>query len=196
MKERGLGNLGVVIGISVILALVVVGVNVYYKSQKNVLLGSQTTGGALCCHLNPDGTDPGDCNDGVACTEDRCISEYRVSGCVGTFSYGCEYKPIDSKCDDRNKCTKDSCKLSDNGRYFCESKRIDCYETSGLSIPIEDRPLGCVSCNRNTGCYFRPDYRCPCGGNTNNNCDDSDPNTIDTCEPPNEEIPYQHCNHA
>jgi len=79
MKERGLGNLSVVIGVAVILVLVLVGGWVYYKSTKPVLLMAPPT----CCS----GQNDNSCGEGYECetleTYVRCRAntDGRVYGC-------------------------------------------------------------------------------------------------------------------
>ena len=93
MEERGLGNLGVVIGVAVIIVLVVVGGWVYYKAQKNVFLGgpTATTQPSPCCSEK---YGVADCENPPLGTCARCDKSQADSACSSSDSkkpYGCVY---------------------------------------------------------------------------------------------------------
>ncbi|MEW6439563.1 MAG: putative metal-binding motif-containing protein [bacterium] len=56
-------------------------------------------------------TDPGQCDDGVACTEDTC--DEGTQSCVNT--------PQDSFCDDANECTDDTCDAVEDCQHACNA---------------------------------------------------------------------------
>jgi hypothetical protein len=106
--------------------------------------GAETDGGC---------TGPGDCDDGIPCTVDRCDSG------------GCSHTPSDTLCaDDGIPCTAEVCNPALGG---CVSRPEDAACDDGV-----DCTTG--ACSPTTGCTFTPiDAR----------CDDGIACSVDSCDP-------------
>ena len=91
---------------------------------------------------------PGACDDGVACTEDRCDPAAAID------STGCVHAPVDDRCEDGFACTVDFCDAIAGG---CRHRPDDRVCASGPALPcalrvcvaheldarIEDLSTGC-----------------------------------------------------
>ena len=94
------------------------------------------------------------CNDSISCTDDTCSG---IADCLFT--------PNNANCDDSNECTQDTC-----------SATLDC-----IFNPV---PLNGMSCSDNDVCTTND----TCSGGScipgiPLDCDDSNPCTVDTCDP-------------
>ena len=118
--------------------------------------GTGTTGGApegfddwfvdnVCvgtvgeCQVGDPCGDAGDCNDGIPCTTDDCLSNF------------CVHIPANAACDDGIACTADAC-IAGIG---CENTPNDAACDDGDGCTLD-------SCDAGSGCVNAPDVGAPC----------------------------------
>ncbi len=109
-------------------------------------------GTAAECQTGQPCDGPQDCDDGVVCTDDDCLSNF----CVNT--------PANAACDDGIACTADVC-VAGSG---CVSTPDDAACDDGNDCTLD-------SCDAGSGCANAPDVGLPCD-------DGQDCTIIDTCD--------------
>ena len=153
------------------------------------------TGACLCLGVVLECKEPGDCDDGNACTKDVCVDGKCVHDCLDglkcddgnpyTFDDKCLSDPLsldcfcqgapecgdDSDCNDGNPCTKDSCDKNGVCHHDCTP---DTACDDGDPFTIKDL------------CQFSADGECLCEGVLvkcieDADCDDGNACTLDVC---------------
>lgn len=118
--------------------------------------GSDCTSGDICSKGGCVGT-PKDCDDGVACTVDKC--DAKTGKCAST--------PDNASCDDGNPCTSESCAPAAKSCQFMADDKGACDD--GVACTEDTCQSGsCVGTNV-----------CQC--KTDPDCDDGNPCTADAC---------------
>ena len=121
-------------------------------------------------------TDNISCDDGNPCTADACDAA----------SQACKHTPASAPCDDGSKCTtSDACV---NGG--CTGKLKNCDDGNECTDDSCDPKNGCVSTPATGPCGAADVCTIPgqcsdsaCVGAKAKNCDDSNPCTVDACDP-------------
>ncbi len=117
------------------------------------------------------------CDDGDACTEDRCVPQ----------NGQCYHAPV--TCDDYDACTTDTC---DPGTGACVNTALTCDDGNACTADTCDPGAGCQFDPVPTGTVCDDGNACTtfdvcdlgaCVPGTPLTCNDGDPCTVDACDP-------------
>ena len=119
---------------------------------------------------------PDNCDDGNPCTDDSCEAEA-----------GCLHVPNTAPCDDQNKCTTtDTCVAEEcqgMGEMDCDDGNV-CTDDGCASAEGCTHSPNTDECNDGNQCTLLDTCQDgACAGSGEQDCDDEDPCTTDSCDP-------------